>query len=120
MPSKFDPISLAGNGPNQAYPVSPASVEEAEGKFLFLEHPRVVQLPEEGKITFYFKRGPVTVREPTEHSPGSASVDLRLTEICDVCACEVETPASDAQESSKLIDELFAKVRGKKSDGDDS
>jgi hypothetical protein len=91
--------------------VSPSGPEET-GLYLFVTNPRVVELPEEGKITFVFKRGPVTLREGTEERPGSASVDLRLLEICDVCACEVEArEKGEYGESENAIDSLFESLR---------
>jgi hypothetical protein len=109
---KFEAISLGSSGsniPEVAYP----SGSNEPGLHLYVDNPRVVELPEEGKITFYFKRGPITVREGVEDRPGSASADLNLTEICDVCACEAPE-YSEARETENKIDELFEELRGEK------
>lgn len=84
-----------------------------EGLHLFVEHPDVVSLPEEGKVTFYFRRGPVTIKEGREDEGASASVDLTLTEICACEECEVEEK-SEPKMAEHALDSLFEQLRGGK------
>lgn len=101
MADSFDPISLSESGATENL-VSPGRAES--GLHLYVSHPRVSELPEEGCITFRFKRGPRTVTEG-DSGIARASVDLRLTEICDVEAHE-----SDDEPKEDPLDELFKKA----------
>ncbi len=103
MSDDFEPIPLSpANDGIMANPISP---ESPEGLHLFISHPRVAELPEEGCITFRFKRGPRTVTEG-EGGISRASVDLRLLEICEVEAEEGE----ESEKKDDPIDKLFAEA----------
>ena len=86
---------------------------DSGGLHLYVSQPRVVELPEQGLISFYYKRGPITLVEGGEDSEGRASADLTLTEICDVCECEVPG-YTEEQETESKIDEIFESLRGEK------
>ena len=109
----FEPIDLSLSSRFNA--TTPATPFDSEGKNLYLDHPRVAELPEEGCITFKFRRGPVTLREGFSGHPGSASADLTLIEICNVKAEKVsyEGPEEHEDESrtENQIDELFESLR---------
>lgn len=106
----FDAIPLDSSGPMS--PEMPSGMPES-GLYLYVANPRVVELPEEGRITFSFKRGPITLKEGTEDRSGQASVDLCLKEIVEVCACEVEEgePKGEYAKSENAIDSLFESLR---------
>jgi hypothetical protein len=106
---KFEAIPLSFDGLNS--PVVPDG-----GLNLYVSNPKVVDLPEEGKITFKFKRGPVTLREGRGESEGTASVDLSLYEICEVEECPVTGSAEPDRETENAIDDIFESIRGKKSE----
>lgn len=113
---KFSPIPLSQDVPN---PAGLMSEEYDEGLPLYVVHPDVVSLPESGKITFYFRRGPVTIKEGREDEGASASVDLTLTEICAVEECEVEEK-SEPKMAEHALDSLFEQLRGgKKESGEE-
>lgn len=85
----------------------PASPMEADsGLHLYIDDLCVLEMPDEGCVTFRYKKGPVTATEAKGDRPARASADLRLLEICDVKAetSEKEEPADDVDEA---IDELF-------------
>lgn len=103
---KFESIPLSFDGLN-----SPAMPEG--GLNLYVSDPKVVDLPPEGKVTFKFKRGPVTLREGRGEQEGTASVDLSLFEICEVEECPVSGPAEPDRETENAIDEIFESIRGK-------
>lgn len=91
-----------------------------DGLNLFVSHPRVVDLPEEGCITFRFRRGPAMVKEPFKGTPGSASVDLTLLEICDVK--DEAMPSDDKsgrRKSEETIDKLFEEAREDEEEDDE-
>ena len=109
--SDYQPISLS-SGENHSVYKSDSPVErESDGLHLFVSNPRVVDLPEQGCITFRFKRGPLTIKEGYKGSPGSASADLTLLEICDVK--DEESP--EVKESKDTIDEIFNSIRDESS-----
>lgn len=112
---KFSPIPLSQDAPNTAGLMSEGY---DEGLPLFVDHPDVVSLPEEGKITFYFKRGPVTIKEGRGDEGASASVDLTLTEICAVEECEVEEK-SEPKMAEHALDSLFEQLRGGKKESEE-
>jgi len=97
------------------YLTSPAMPSESGGLHLYLRDLCVLDLPDEGCITFKFKKGPVTATEASEDSPASASCDLTLTAICDVKAEENKGTEMDSDETSESIDELFEKAARKES-----
>jgi hypothetical protein len=104
---KFEPISLdRDNSANVAYPEPYPS----EGLSLYINHPCVVDLPEEGTITFRFKRGPVTLTQATKSSPSRATTDLCLCEIVD-CTEEKSESESEATREANAIDRIFEQVR---------
>jgi hypothetical protein len=106
----FAPISLDNSG-SLCEPCSPPE----PGKHLYLDDPRVVELPECGCITFRFKRGPVTIKEGGSGREASASADLTLTEICAVKE-EASGDVEEYEKSDKVenqIDKLFEELRGK-------
>lgn len=111
----FDSISLSRSYGGELAANSPVSSEQ-DGKHLYLDDPRVVELPEEGCITFRFKRGPVTLVEGSDNRPGRASVDLTLVEICDVKAEELREygVGDESDQTESTIDSLFEKLRGEK------
>lgn len=79
---------------------------EDSGLHLYIDDLCVLEMPDEGCVTFRYKKGPVTATEAKGDRPARASADLRLLEICDVeaSASEKEEPADDVEEA---IDELF-------------
>ncbi len=112
----FSPIPLAKTPesyPSQPSPVS--AMSDTSGLSLFIDNPRVVDLPEQGCITFRFTRGPLTIRESGANRPGSASADLTLTEICEV----TEEDAPEGIESKDVVDDLFEKLRGEEDSKDE-
>lgn len=116
MPRKFEPIDLTERG------YEPIPSGPSEGLHLFISDPRVVDLPDGGCITFKFKRGPVTLTESTKSSPGTASCDLTLLEICEVEHVE-EYNDQDADNDSRpdnVIDELFREAREGSESGSES
>lgn len=93
----------------------PASPMDGDGLHLYLRDLCVLDLPDEGCITFKYKKGPVTATEASKDSAATASCDLTLTAIC---AVEAETGEKvdkndDADES---IDELFEQAARSESD----
>ena len=112
------PLSSARGDTSAGYANSTVSPVErdADGLHLFIDNPRVVELPEQGCITFRFSRGPVTITEASKSSAARAHVDLTLTEICDV----KEEEAPEGVEAKDALDELFAGIREPDEiDGDD-
>lgn len=96
-------------------PTSPVSPDVGDGPRVFLDNPAVLDLPDEGTITFRFKRGPITIREPHRGQSGSASADLCL---CQLLSWTEEEPADDGDEDNETspagrdrIDELFEEAR---------
>lgn len=87
-------------------PAMPSSMFEGRGLPLYLDDLAVLELPEEGCITFMYKKGPTTVTEASGDSPARASATLRLLEIR---ACEPEEVEEDEdeQDTDKSIDDLF-------------
>ena len=91
-------------------PAMPSSMFEGRGLPLYLDDLAVLELPEEGCITFMYKKGPTTVTEASGDSPARASATLRLLEIR---ACEPEEVEEgeeedeDEQDIDKSIDDLF-------------
>jgi hypothetical protein len=87
-------------------PAMPSSMFEGRGLPLYLDDLAVLDLPDEGCITFMYKKGPVTATEASGDSPARASATLRLLEIR---ACEPEEVEEDEdeQDTDKSIDELF-------------
>lgn len=104
----LEPISLGGASCYPASQCAPVEVSE-QGLHLYVNNPRVIELPEEGCITFRFRRGPVTIVGPSRHGPGTASADLTLTEICEVEKSEAEEYEKPTQLEG-VIDELFSKL----------
>lgn len=105
--SKFEAISLTQNSANYS-PVIPCGPGE-DGLHLYVSNDRVTELPEEGEITFRFRRGPITVVEALRGQSGRASVDLSLKEICGVKAEKNESEYSN--ESNGVLDDLFEKAK---------
>lgn len=108
----FDSIPLTSPSAEKAYPAGIAgnAARDSDGLHLYIDNPRVADLPKCGKITFYFERGPISLRESDGERAGSASVDLRLTEICDV---EEEKEKDTPAKAADIIDEIFESVRNK-------
>jgi hypothetical protein len=84
----------------------PSSMSEGRGLPLYLDDLVVLDLPEEGCITFMYKKGPVTATEASGGSPARASATLRLLEIRECKPEEVEED-EDEQDTDKSIDDLF-------------
>lgn len=125
MSSEFKPIRLNGEASSSAQPwdsISRQSEGDGDGLHLFLSHPRAIELPKSGCITFKFARGPVTVTEAYRDRPGSATVDLTLIEICEVeehSDSETEEASeeiSEHLEGDDLIDRLFDEARESESE----
>ena len=112
---KFSPIPL---GSDNGFPEVAMNSSNDSGLHLYVVHPDVVSLPSEGKVTFYFKRGPITLKEGREEEGASASVDLTLTEICCVEECEVEEKSAP-KSAEYAIDKLFDELRGKSEEGEE-
>lgn len=108
--SKFESIRLTPDY-TQCKPCSPSNPSE-DGLHLYVSNDRVTELPEEGEITFRFRRGPITTVEALRGSPGRASVDLSLFEICAVKADKNEQEYSGDGDS--VIDDLFEKAKTEK------
>lgn len=104
---EYAPISLAGSSYGDAKATSPVE-READGLHLFIDNPAVATMPEEGLITFRYRRGPLSLRESSGGRPGSANADFTLTEICEV----KEEKASSAveAEAKDVVDELFEAI----------
>jgi hypothetical protein len=113
----FSPITLSGGKSNYAHSLtSPPPVEqEADGLHLYIDNPRVINLPEQGCITFRFSRGPISARESFNGRPGSANVDLTLTEICDVKAED----APEGTDPVDVVDQLFDSISEPKAETPD-
>lgn len=109
----FEPIPLT---PVQ-YSTSPATSIES-GLFLHIENACVAELPEEGEITFRYKRGPVTLVGSTKDSPARAYADFNLTEItcCEACKSEED---SDTKKTESRIDELLEEALESESEKED-
>lgn len=105
--AEYTPISLAGADRNAGSLTSPVE-HEADGLHLFIDNPAVATMPEEGLITFRYRRGPLSLRESSGERPGSANADFTLTEICEV----KEEKASSAveAEAKDVVDELFESI----------
>lgn len=101
----MDPIDLSQK-PEPSLPASPDG-----GLHLFIENPRVEELPECGEITFRYVRGPITEVEPLRGMPGRCSVDLTLTEICKVKACEPEDTKRMEDDLDNLFEEASAEEK---------
>jgi hypothetical protein len=120
--AEFDPIPLSR--PSEAvFSEKPAPVEfDGDGLHLFIDNPRVAELPENFCITFRGKRGPLTLRESGRGRPGSASADLTLVEICDVKEDDYEKPK--VAEAKDVVDDIFESIRKEQGDerldGDDN
>jgi hypothetical protein len=112
----FTPIPLSEASDLNPLP-EPATPRE--GKYLYIRHPRVVDLPASGCVTFRFTRNPVTVTEPLNGKPGSASVELHLTEICGYTADE-DAAESATKSVEDELDEAFREYAGKDEDADDN
>jgi hypothetical protein len=95
---------------------SPVSQMDRDGLHLYLRDLCVLELPDEGCITFKFKKGPVTATEAGEDTPACASCDLTLTAICAVEAEENEGTEKYPDKSSESIDDLFEQASRKESD----
>ena len=105
MAEDFDPISLS-----RPVPESPAvAADTASGQRISVNSPRVLEIPENGCITFRFKRGTVTLQSSSAGNPGSARADLELLEIVDVEAGECDEPETKESAPDK-IDELFRQL----------
>lgn len=105
---EYAPISLAGSS-NGAAVSSPSYADQAAGLSLFIDNPEVANMPEEGLITFRFKRGPLTLRESDDSRPGSANAQFTLTEICDVT--EDKGSSAKEPEAKDVVDELFKSIQ---------
>ncbi len=112
MPKKFEPIQLTREFIDLPSPGQP------EGLYLHVSDPRVVDLPREGCITFRFTRGPATITEATGDEPARASVDLQLTEICEVEETEMEDLGETKNEAAEKLDELFEKASSEEEEDD--
>jgi hypothetical protein len=91
-------------------PATAGSMFEGRGLPLFLDDLAVLDLPEEGCVTFKYKKGPVTATESSGDAPARASATLRLLEICACEAEDVEDKEEDDEyegDADKSIDELF-------------
>lgn len=84
----------------------PSSMSDGHGLHLYIDDLAVLDLPDEGCITFKYKKGPVTATEASEDRPARASATLRLLEICDAESEDLEEE-KDETDSDKSIDELF-------------
>ena len=98
-----------GNNYTHAYPMSS---DGAEGLHLYLDNLCVLELPEEGIISFHYKKGPVTATEAGKGKPAHASADLLLTEICDYGEHDKNDESESSEESKdsyegQSIDDLF-------------
>lgn len=100
--SKFESIPLS-----RKFPGEPATLPSEDGLNLFISDPRVLDLPLEGEITFRYRRGPATVTEAVKGKEARASADFTLLEIVECEECEVESEASETEESSARIDRLL-------------
>jgi hypothetical protein len=94
----------------------PSAPSGSGGLHLYLRDLCVLDLPDEGCITFKYKKGPVTATEAGEDTAASASCDLTLTAICAVEAEEGEKVEDDMDETSESIDELFEQAARSESD----
>lgn len=109
---KFEPISLVKDSESPNIGLNQPESPVTAGLNLYITNPRVLELPEEGYITFRFTRGKVRIVEGDDNRESEASVDLTVTEICDVKADE--GPEEKVHERAEnAIDELFSQLRGK-------
>ena len=92
----MEPISLSRDNE-----VSPATAADEDGLYLHLSNPCVVGLPEEGLITFRYRRGDLHL---VKGESSKAYTDLNLTEIVDVKA---EEEKDDKDSESDKFDALF-------------
>ena len=70
--------------------------------------PEALKFPEDGLVTFRFKRGVIVARSASKREKASASVTLELTKLCEIEECEPEELSSDLSETSgNPIDDLF-------------
>lgn len=102
-------VDLTKKSPyGDAYTVpSPSSPSDGRGLPLFIDDLAVLDLPENGCITFRFKKGPVTATEASGDAPARASATLRLLEICECEAEESEEEDEYEEDADKSIDDLF-------------
>jgi hypothetical protein len=108
-------------GNNYTQP-SPTSSDGAEGLHLYLDNLCVLELPEEGIISFHYKKGPVTATEAGKGKPAHASADLLLTEICDYndgSDHENYKESEDSEDDNQTIDDLFEEASESEKDKTD-
>lgn len=70
--------------------------------------PEALTFPEDGLVTFRFKRGVITARSASKREKASASVTLELTKLCDIEEAEAEENTDSGTGSP--IDDLFKKA----------
>lgn len=71
----------------------------------------VLDLPEEGLITFRYKRGALVARSATRKEKASASTTLELCKICDFEEAEPEELTKEEETRDSPIDRLFDRVK---------
>ena len=74
----------------------------------------VLDLPEEGLITFRYKRGSIVARSATKKEKASASTTLELTKICDYEEADPEEIEEKEEYRDSPIDKLFSKALDEK------
>lgn len=104
-----EPVSLKRGGYDKGY----ASDASAGFQTISLDCPEVLKFPEDGLVTFRFKRGQIVARSATRSQGASASCTLELTKLCSVEEAEPEEneDAGDDYRDSP-IDKLFEQAQG--------
>jgi hypothetical protein len=97
------PISL-----QREYGSGPASEQlGAACPSVSLDCLEVLKFPEDGLVTFRFKRGQIVARSATRSKPASASCTLELTKLCSVEEAEPEELPKEEEARDNPIDRLF-------------
>lgn len=72
-----------------------------------IDGPGALNFPEEGIVTFRFKRGQIVARSASRGQPASASVPLQLTKLCGIEEAEPDESYEAADIEGDPIDRLF-------------
>lgn len=111
----FDTISLSSNA---GYGIATPTASSSDCLHLFIDNPRIADLPKSGRFTFRYEKGPMTLREAGPERPAGASADFKLYEIVDAKAApEQEDDSTPGDVLDKILEEVQAEAE-KSGDGE--
>lgn len=99
------PVSLKRDAKSYGYVGS--ACEASDYPCVTIDGPEALNFPEEGIVTFHFKRGQIVARSASRGQPASASVPLQLTKLCGIEEAEPDESYEAADIEGDPIDRLF-------------